>query len=289
MFSCCLSFDFDGMASWTVGMKSQNRSEISRGEYGATVGMPRVLEFLRERQIKSTFFVPGQVARTYPRLVELAARDGHEIGHHGWSHEVIAAQSLLQERRNLELGLKAIEEISGQRPRGYRSPSWDMTMHTPELLHEFGFEYDSSCMAGDYYPYYLRQGDTWDEDGGYSFGMPIPVIELPVTWGLDDAAIFEFVIHGQDGLASPSAVEEIWFGDFLYGATRCPDGMLNLTLHPHVIARGHRMLMLERLVDRMSTLEGVRFETLGSYCSRWQAKWPLARWIEAHPVFTGAL
>src|SRR5207253_7181222 len=75
-------------------------------------------------------------------------------------------------------------------------------------------------------------------------------VEIPFTWGLDDFPAFEYVtIRGsiQQGLSSPSAVYEIWKGDFDYLYDRMGEGVYTLTMHPQVIGRGHRLL------DRKST------------------------------------
>jgi peptidoglycan/xylan/chitin deacetylase (PgdA/CDA1 family) len=282
--SCCLTFDFDGMASWIVSMGSNNPSEVSRGEYGAVVGMPRILDLLKESGIRATFCVPGRVATTYPALVERAFAEGHEIAHHGWIHEDPAQYDVDGEKKNLELGIAAIERVTGLRPIGYRSPSWGMSQATIGLLVEYGFLYDSSCMGGDFFPYYLRSGDGWSVDGDYSFGDITQLVEMPVYWGLDDAVIFEFVMGQLQGLAAPSAVEEIWRGDFDYAHANCPGGVYNLTLHPHVIARGHRMLMLERLIEHFRNSDSVTFGTLGAYASGWKAENPLERWKQNNPL-----
>jgi hypothetical protein len=50
----------------------------------------------------------------------------------------------------------------------------------------------------------------------YVFGQPVDLVEVPVTWGLDDFPPFEFVWGMNSGLTSPSDVEEIWCGDFDY-------------------------------------------------------------------------
>lgn len=283
-FTCCLTFDFDGMASWIVSMGKDNPSEISRGEYGAVVGMPRVLDLLAKHDIRATFCVPGRVAATYPTLIERAFADGHEIAHHGWIHENPASHDADGEKRNLELGIETIQKITGTRPMGYRSPSWDFSKNTIDILVEYEFLYDSSCMGGDFSPYYLRSGDEWSRDGDYRFGKVTELIELPVYWGLDDAVIFEFVMGQLQGLAAPSAVEEIWKGDFDYGYANCPGGIYNLTLHPHVIARGHRMLMLDRLIEHFRASEGVVFENLRDYAARWKSSNPLERWKPENPL-----
>lgn len=282
--SCCLTFDFDAMSGWIGSLKSCNPSEISRGEYGAVVGLPRVLELLDRRGIRATFCIPGHTADAYPALIQKIDSAGHEIAHHGWVHENPADHDQAGERRNLELGLQAIERACGVRPKGYRSPAWNLSRTTVDLLLEYDFVYDSSCMGDDFRPYYLRKGDAWSTTGPYVFGSVSELVEVPVTWGLDDFPVFEFIPGWHDGLRAPSAVEEIWKGDFDYAYANCLGGIYNLTMHPQVIGRGHRVVMLERLIDYFENHDGVTFETLGEYVERWRARNPLEDWKTANPL-----
>jgi peptidoglycan/xylan/chitin deacetylase (PgdA/CDA1 family) len=285
--SCCLTFDFDAMSAWIGSFQSENPSMISRGEFGAVVGLPRILDLLTKHGIRATFCVPGHTAHAYPGLVRRIYDEGHELVHHGWVHENPANFDREGERKNLELGLEVLERSAGVRPKGYRSPAWDFSRNTVDLLIEYGFEYDSSCMGNDFYPYYLRKGDEWSTTEPYSFGEPCELIEVPVTWGLDDFPVSEYVPGQNTGLMSPSAVEEIWRGDFEYAHAYCPGGVYDLTMHPQVIGRGHRMLMLERLIDRFSSYDGVVFESLGDYVGRWRAENPLDRWASENPLYAG--
>lgn len=283
--SCCLTFDFDAMSAWIGTFGSNNPSMISRGEFGAAVGLPRLLDLLGRRGIRATFCVPGHTTRAYPGLVSKIHEEGHELVHHGWVHENPANFDREGEKKNLDLGLEALEKAGGVRPTGYRSPAWDFSRDTVDLLLEYGFEYDSSCMGNDFYPYYLRRGDEWSTDGPYVFGEPCELIEVPVTWGLDDFPASEYVPGQNAGLMPPSAVEEIWRGDFEYAHANCSGGIYDLTMHPQVIGRGHRMLMLERLIDHFGTHEGVVFESLGDYVGRWRAENPLDRWACENPLY----
>lgn len=285
--SCCLTFDFDAMSAWIGTFQSENPSMISRGEFGAAVGLPRILDLLERHGIRATFCVPGHTAHAYPGLVSRIYEKGHELVHHGWVHENPADFDREGERKNLELGLEALERAAGVRPKGYRSPAWDFSRNTVDLLLEYGFEYDSSCMGNDFYPYYLRKGDEWSTTEPYSFGKPCELVEVPVTWGLDDFPASEYVPGQNTGLMPPSAVEEIWRGDFEYAHANCPGGVYDLTMHPQVIGRGHRMLMLERLVEHFSSHSGVVFESLGDYVERWKDENSLDRWASENPLYAG--
>ena len=154
----CLSFDFDAM-SGSIARGMTTPTPISRGEFGA-VGAGRILDLLARHHIRATWFIPGVVIGTYPEVCERIVAAGHEIGHHGWTHVPPADLSREKEAEGLERGNVAIERLSGRKARGYRSPSWDLSAHTVELLLEHGFDYDSSMMGHDYLPYRARVGDV---------------------------------------------------------------------------------------------------------------------------------
>lgn len=284
--SCCITFDFDAMSSWIGSMKSNNPSMISRGQFGA-VAVPRILELLAHFGVRATFAVPGHTAYAYPRLVERIHAAGHEIAHHGWVHENPAAFDEAGERHVLEQGLTALERVIGVRPRGYRSPAWDLSPRSVDLLREYGFEYESSCMGHDFYPYYLRSGDRWSLDTAYHFGPTVDLVEMPVTWLLDDFPPAEFVLGFNSGLQAPSLLEESWRADFDFAYQRCSGGVYILTMHPQTVARGRYFLMLERLLQYFATHDGVQFETMGDYAARWRAANPLADWVAANPDLAG--
>jgi peptidoglycan/xylan/chitin deacetylase (PgdA/CDA1 family) len=273
------------MSSWIGTARTNNPSMISRGEFGA-VAIPRILELLDRHKVRASFAVPGHTACAYPRLVwEIHAR-GHELVHHGWVHENPADFDEAGERRVLDRGLEALQRVAGVRPAGYRSPAWDFSPRTVDLLVEYGFVYDSSCMGGDFFPYYLRTGDSWSTDGPYQFGRLTGLVEVPVTWSLDDFPVSEFVLGLNEGLRAPSAIEEMWRGDFDFAMANCPGGVFTLTLHPQTIGRGNRMLMLERLLEYFGR-SGAVFEPMGEYVSRWRELNPADAWKRQNADLTG--
>ena len=142
----CLSFDFDAISLWIGPMGAKSPSMISRGEFGA-VAVPRILKILDREGIPATFFVTGHTAETYPEQTRAIAAAGHEIGHHGYLHENPIDLSPEDEERVMVRGLDALDSVTGVRPVGYRSPSWDNSPHTIDLLLKYGFRYESSLMA----------------------------------------------------------------------------------------------------------------------------------------------
>jgi peptidoglycan/xylan/chitin deacetylase (PgdA/CDA1 family) len=260
--SVCLTFDFDAMSLWLGTFRSKSMSTISRGEFGR-VGSERLLRMLHEWQIRSTWFVPGHTADAFPMTVAKIADEGHEIGHHGYFHE--RAKTPADEALDFDRAIAALKRVTGREPIGYRSPAADLTPTTLNCLIEHNFLYDSSLMGNDFSPYYCRVGDQAPADGPFVWGRETNLLELPITWGLDDFPAFEFVVTRDGtlpGFATPSQMYEIWVGDFDYLYDRLGEGVYILTMHPQCIGRGHRLLMLERLVEHMRNRSGVTFKTM---------------------------
>ncbi|HYO29201.1 MAG TPA: polysaccharide deacetylase [Thermomicrobiales bacterium] len=275
----CLTFDFDAISLWVGPFAARSPSAISRGEFGA-VGVRRILALLEREAITATFFVPGHTAETYPDLVRAIVAAGHEIGHHGYLHEnPLALETREAEHDVLQRGLAALDAVAGVRPVGYRSPAWDNSPFTVELLLEAGFRYESSLMGDDFSPSWCRIGDHHQPDGPYLFGDPVDLVEMPVSWVLDDFPHFEYVSLRPGGLRLPglsaaSKVEEIWRDEFAYMLREVPGGTMTLTMHPQTIGRGHRMLMLERLIAFYRSHPGVRFTTLANAAERFRERNP---------------
>ena len=258
----CLSFDFDAISVWVGTFHARSPSAISRGEFGR-VGSERLLKMLNEWGVKATWFVPGHTADAFPETVAKIAAEGHEIGHHGYFHD--RPKTPADEARDFDRATAALQRVTGQIPVGYRSPAAGLMPSTLECLRARGFLYDSSMMGDDFTPYYCRVGDQAPADGPFVWGRATPLVELPFTWGLDDFPAFEHVWtrNGVNpGLAAPSRIYEIWWGDFEYLYERLGAGVYILTMHPQSIGRGHRLLMFERLVERMRVRAGVRFTTM---------------------------
>lgn len=246
----CLTFDFDAMSGFiSRGMTSP--SPISRGEFGANVGASRILTLLKKYDIAASWYIPGHTLETYPEQCERVFRAGHEIGHHGWTHVPPAQLTREREEEGLTRANEQIRKLTGRHARGYRSPSWDLSPHSVELLLKHGFAYDSSMMADDYVPYRVRQGDVIELEQPAAFGRATRLIEMPVSWTLDDYPHFEFVRTPTwilQGLMNAHGVLQNWIDDFMYLRHNLEWGVITYTFHPFVIGRGHRMIVLEKLI-----------------------------------------
>lgn len=253
----CLTFDFDVVSSW-INRGLTTPTPISRGEFGL-VGAERILALLKRYDIRATWFVPGHTVDTYPEICRRIHDAGHEIGHHGYLHEPPATLTAEEEDAVLGRGSDSIRRVTGAAPRGYRSPSWDLSPHSVGLLLGRGFRYDSSMMALDDQPYRARQGDEIGRDGTVRWGRQTRLIEIPVSWSLDDFPHFEYrrtESYLQPGLMHAEAVLDNWVADFRFMVENVEWGVLTYTFHPQVVGRGHRMLALERLIQKVGELGG---------------------------------
>jgi peptidoglycan/xylan/chitin deacetylase (PgdA/CDA1 family) len=257
----CLTFDFDALSVW-FGYERTTPAMLARGEYGARVGVPRILELLDRHALRATFFVPGHTVESFPRETESILERGHEVAHHSYAHVDPSRQSRDEEVADMERALDVLDRI-GVRPLGYRSPSADLSQATLELVEEHGFVYDSSLMADDYRPFHPRIGDRVSQTEPLERGRESALWELPMSFELDDWVHFQFNFDPyRKGGAAPSAVLEIWQGEFDWMDEHVDGGVLTVCMHPQVIGRGHRIAMLERFITRCGSA-GARFATLG--------------------------
>ncbi len=246
---CCVTLSFDADHE-TIPLRDNDESpmRISQGQYGNRQGVPRIRALLAKHGIPATFFYPAVSALLHPAEVRAVAQEGHEIGVHSWIHE---ANTKLPPGVERELTLRAaetLEKVSGQRPVGIRTASWDFSVDTLSIIKEMGLLYDSSLMADDDAYELLDQGEATG------------IVELPPEWIRDDAVYFNMLrFSGLRPYTPPSAVEEIFAAEF-DGAYE-EGGMFLLTMHPHVIGHRSRISLLDRLVTRIKKHEGVWFAT----------------------------
>jgi peptidoglycan/xylan/chitin deacetylase (PgdA/CDA1 family) len=244
-----LSFDVDTELVWLADQETQSPSTLSRGEYGARTGLPRVLALLKKHDIPATFFVPSMSMELHPEIVPMIQQDPRrEIGFHSYVHENPLALSAADERAAYEKGLELFVAHVGSRPQGFRSAAWDLTPATIDIVMALGFSYDSSMMADDR-PYRL-----------ISEGREAGLIELPVEWILDDWPYFQLDWDSaQVSMRSADDVFSIWRDEF--DVAYDEGTMFILTMHPQVIGHRYRAKMLDRLIEHMQSKPGVWFAT----------------------------
>ena len=251
--AACLTFDMDAEAAvLTADIASIARmTPMSHQSYGPLVGVPRILALLKRHGVTATFFIPGYSAHRYPDVVRAVAEAGHEIAHHSYFHENTIGMDEKTEAAMIDLGLRALHDVAGVRPQGYRAPMWEMNYHTPRLLAERGFRWDSSLMDSDH-PYALAVD-----------GLPDALVEVPVSWGLDDWEQYAFLpgLIGSGVIESPAKALEMWTLEL--DAMHRLGAAFVLCCHPFLSGRPSRAEALERLIERMKALDGLWITTVG--------------------------
>ncbi len=242
-----LSFDSDHETNeLRDGGKSIGR--MSWGQYGARVAVPRILGLLERHGVKATFYVPAVTALIHPDEQRRIIAEGHEIGIHGWIHELNSVLPYEAERDLMLRSADTLEKICGVRPVGMRTPSWDFSWNTLAIAAEMGLLYDSSLMSDeDCYELLLD-------------GNPCGVVELPVEWVRDDAVYF--MMNRFSALrpyTPPSDVFDIFRREF--EAAYDEGGLFQLTMHPHVIGYRSRIWILDELIRLARARPGVWFGT----------------------------
>jgi peptidoglycan/xylan/chitin deacetylase (PgdA/CDA1 family) len=242
-----LSFDSDHETN-ELREGGESIGRLSQGQYGNRQGVPRILEILKKQDVKASFFVPAVTALLYPDEQRRVIAEGHEVGIHGWIHERNSELPHAAERDLQMRSADVLEKVTGARPVGIRTPSWDFSPHTLAITKEMGLLYDSSLMA-DVDCYELEMD-----------GAPTGVIELPVEWIRDDAVYFNMVrFAGLRPYTPPQAVFDIFKREF--DAAYREGGLFQLTMHPHISGYRSRIWILDELVRYMRSNAGVWFAT----------------------------
>ncbi len=239
-----LSFDVDNE---TIALRygEPTIGSLSQGEYGARVALQRVVDLIDRHEIPASFFIPSESLRLNPHMVEVIQRSGrHEFAVHGWVHEQNSDLPAEVERELVERAVDYLTEATGERPVGYRAPSWNFSPNTLDIIRELGFLYDSSLMADDR-PYEINAA-----------GEPTGMVELPVEWILDDALLMN-PLGGR--YSAPREVLQVYKDEF---DVAYEEGtMFLLTMHPHYIGHRSRIVVLAELIDHIRAKGNVWFAT----------------------------
>jgi peptidoglycan-N-acetylglucosamine deacetylase len=243
----CLTFSLNNSANMLARGDSAVVA-LTGGEFGAVVGLPRVLDVLDRHRLPATFFVPATAALVDPAMIpDIVKRGRHEIGLMGWSDENPLEIEASEEERLLTRAIAQITKAAGKSPVGARGPSSLLSLRTLELLGKHGFLYDSTLMGMDE-PYEVLLG-----------GQPSGLVELPVSRLLDDYPTLTAPRTGPASLPSPELVFETFRDDF--DAAYKEGTLFLLTLHPHIIGMRSRIGYLDDLIRHIKAKPNVWFAT----------------------------
>ncbi len=252
--ACAFTFDLDAETLW-MARGVHEPVTLSQGRFGVAEALPRILALLRAAEIRATFFIPAWVAARYADAVRAIAGDGHEIGCHGDEHERVTDLAPGREKEILLKSLAVLTPLAGRRPIGYRAPAWQLSADTLALLAGENFDYSSNMM--DRLAPYLHP-----PVGGRS------LVEIPVSWVLDDAPFFLF--SGQRSMQPPGPVLQGWLTEF-EGITAA-HGVTNFTFHPQLIGRPSRLACLRELIDHVRHTPRVWIASLAEISAHWRTQ-----------------
>lgn len=251
------------MANWinTCDGSPQNPTNVSRGVYGATVGIDRLLKLYDKYNIKATFFTPAHSIESFPKQLAKVRDAGHEIGLHGYTHEYISQLSAKEQQSVLTRSIDSLTKFCGKKPLGYTAPAWSTSKELITQLEGAGILYDHSFMHHDLQPYYAPDNsETWIETNMAKSAdawmtpmtklKPSKVVEIPANWHLDDWPPLQPIPGraGAQGFVDTHVVEKLWLEQFDFAYREYDTFIFPMSIHPQVSGKPQVILMHERSV-----------------------------------------
>ncbi|OAL33527.1 hypothetical protein AYO20_07213 [Fonsecaea nubica] len=259
-------------------------TDVSRGVFGATVGIDRLLKLWERYHIKTSWFVPAHSIESFPEQIAKVRDAGHEIGLHGYTHEFVSTLTEDQQRDVLRRSINVLTSFVGKKPRGWTAPAWATSRECVKLLEEFGIEYDHSFMHHDFQLYYLPHinTDPWKETDtskdAETWMVPMSawkdssVVEIPANWHLDDWPPFQFSFKGPShGYVDPWALEKLWRDQFSFCYREYDTFIFPISIHPQVSGKPQVLLMHERFIEFVNGHEGVEWVTMDQMVDEFKA------------------
>ncbi|KIW89701.1 uncharacterized protein Z519_09857 [Cladophialophora bantiana CBS 173.52] len=277
--------DVDAVSGWINTQTGQRAdvTNISRGVFGATVGIDRLLALFQKYNIKATWFAPGHSIESFPKQMAKVRDAGHEIGLHGYTHEFISQLSTQQERDVLQKSIEVVTAFTGKKPRGFTAPAWTPSPETVKLLEEYGLEYDHSFMHHDSQLYYLPYPPaTWKETdyknlsaGDWMTPMsslrPSTLVEVPANWHVDDWPAFQTMRgQGSSGFVDPHQIERFWQEQFEFCYREYEHFVFPISIHPQVSGKPQITLLHERLIEWINRHDGVEWCTFEEMANKFR-------------------
>lgn len=215
---------------------------ITDRQYGERIGVYRAMEVLRREGIRASFFVNGYTVEAFPKLMKEIVADGHELGSENWHHEYVIMMSADEQRANFKRTVDTFQRVLGFKPQGFMIPGEKPTDETPGFLVELGYKY-WMCFLNEDLPYVLKVngGELVMASGG--------------LWMTDHRTA-----SGNAGLI-PRDLLQIWKDNFdwVYEEGEDYPGFISITLHPFLIGRPFRTIILREFLRYAKGHPGVWF------------------------------
>lgn len=284
---CAFGTDIDSVAG-QIGSYGGGDSpnDIQRGIFATEVGVPRLLRLFKKYDMRTSFYIPGHSLETFPKEMDMIVEAGHEIGAHGYLHENPVAMTPTQEEDVLVKSIELIKGLTGEAPKGYVAPWWEMSSVTAALLQKYGFSYDHSQSYRDFQPFYARVGDEWNVID-YSktakewmhplkHGKEIDLVDIGANWYVDDLPPMMFMknVPNSHGFVSPRDIGQMWIDQFDWVYREMDYGVFPITIHPDVAGRPQVLLMLERVIDHINTHSGVEWVDFNTIADDFRKRFP---------------
>ncbi|MBI4529566.1 MAG: polysaccharide deacetylase family protein [Deltaproteobacteria bacterium] len=220
----------------------KDTASITDRQYGERVGVYRVMNVLKEEGIKASFFVNGYTVEAFPELMKQIVAEGHELCSENWRHEYVTMMTTDEQRNDIKRTVDTFQRVLGFKPQGYIMPGELPTDETPGILAELGYKY-WMCFLHEDLPYILKV------DGGElvlaSYGI----------WTTDHRT-------GQaDAGRTPRELLQLWKDNFdwIYEEGETYPGFMSLGLHPFLIGRPFRTVILREFLRYAKGHPGVWF------------------------------
>ena len=220
-------------------------------DYGVRVGVWRMIDVMDRNGVPGTVALNSDVCHHYPQIVEATTALGWEHMGHGKTNSVWLNQQSEQEERTL-VGevLDTIEHATGQRPKGWLSPSLTESMNTPDILAEAGVEYLADW-ANDEQPYAMKVRKN-------------SLISMPYSIEINDITVF----LGNHGDAEEFYTRVVDQFDVMYEDGETSGRVMSISLHPFLIGHGFRSKYLDKALKHIRSRADVWLAT-GSAISDW--------------------
>jgi len=247
--------DQEAMTEWgnyPMPPHIRNLAMESMYEYGARVGVWRVLEMLAETGVRATFFACALAFEQNPAVARAAVDAGHEICSHGYRWEEVFRLSEQEEREHIRLAVESLQKTCGKRPVGWYCRYGASTRTRRLVVEEGGFLYDSDAYNDDV-PYFVEVSGKRH-------------LVVPYTPDINDFCFWN----------SPGFVQADDFFiylkesfDVLYAEAARYTRMMSIGLHPRIIGRPGRIRGLRRFIDYAKQFPDVWFATREEIARAW--------------------